>query len=313
MRVKSESSPIGAALGHAPNALLAKEECLERAGVVMLARQESGGLPKPLVQTLHVRGAMFRATPAAHYLYEAHEARARYQNLPETIAPRTIAEAYEVQEALCRLWAPRLGAVAGLKIATTTRVMQQLMGIDHPCAGVIFASRVHGSPAVIKKADFVNVRAECELAIRLGRDLGQGLPYTRDSVATGVAEIMAAFELIEDRCADYKSCRAASLIADNAWNGGIVIGRAVPAPAPLDLDGIGGTLARDGSEAGKGKTDDPLGALAWLANLAVERGRPLTAGMVVITGSVIATADIAAGETLTFTLDGVGDCTLTAQ
>ena len=55
-----------------------------------------------------------------------------------------------------------------------------------------------------------------------------------------------------------------------------------------------------------------MGALAWLANLAVERGRPMTAGMVVITGSVVATVDIAPGERLDFTLDGVGEASMTA-
>jgi 2-keto-4-pentenoate hydratase len=256
---------------------------------------------------------MFIAAAAAQYIDEAHARGARYENLPAAIAPTSVAEAYAVQEALCRLWAPRLGAVAGLKIATTTKVMQQLMGIDHPCAGMIFASRIHASPAVIRKADYVNVRVECELAVRLGRDLREEhAPYTAATVRPAVAEVMAAFELIEDRAADYKTCRALSLIADNAWNGGIVVGAGVPAPASSDLDGIGGSLARDGRPAGNGKTDDPLGALAWLANLAVERGRPMSAGMVVITGSVIATVDIAAGERLSFVLDGIGECALAA-
>jgi 2-keto-4-pentenoate hydratase len=256
---------------------------------------------------------MFSPEPAAEFLAEAHAKRARYRNLPEAIAPASVEDAYAVQEALCRLWAPRRGAVAGLKIATTTRVMQQLMGIDHPCAGMIFASRVHRSPAAVRKADYVNVRVECELAVRLGRDLAQQKPpYNRDSVRAGVAEIMAAFELIEDRGADYRLCQATSLIADNAWNGGIVIGAAIVPPPGFDFDGIGGTLARDGREVAKGKTDDPLGALAWLANLAVARGRPISAGMVVITGSVIATVDFAPGEMLRFALEGVGDCSLTA-
>jgi 2-keto-4-pentenoate hydratase len=148
--------------------------------------------------------------------------------------------------------------------------------------------------------------------VRLGRDLEQkGAPYTAAEVRRAVAEVMAAFELIEDRAADYKTCRALSLIADNAWNGGIVLGAPIAA-AGGDFDGIGGSLERDGLPAGTGKTDDPLGALAWLANLAVERGRPIRAGMVVITGSVIATVDIAPGERLRFALDGIGDCALAA-
>ena len=117
---------------------------------------------------------MFSAAEAARFLDEAHRARARYQNLPEAIAPRNFDEAYAAQEALCALWQPRLGPIAGRKIAVTTKVMQELMGIDHPCGGMIFASRVHRSPARIAKADFVNVRIECELAVRLGRDLPKG-------------------------------------------------------------------------------------------------------------------------------------------
>jgi len=111
---------------------------------------------------------MFSAAGAARFLDEAHRARARHQNLPEAIAPRNFDDAYAAQEALCALWLPRLGPIAGRKIAVTTKVMQELMGIDHPCGGNIFSSRVHSSPATIKKADYVNVRIECELAVRLG-------------------------------------------------------------------------------------------------------------------------------------------------
>ena len=129
---------------------------------------------------------MFSAAEAARFLDEAHRARARYQNLPEAIAPRNFDEAYAAQEALCALWLPRLGPIAGRKIAVTTKVMQELMGIDHPCGGNIFSSRVHTSPATITKADFVNVRIECELAVRLGRDLPkQAQPYTRESARDG--------------------------------------------------------------------------------------------------------------------------------
>jgi 2-keto-4-pentenoate hydratase len=121
---------------------------------------------------------MFSANSAARFIDEAHRKRTRYQNLPGTIAPGSVAEAYAAQAALVALWGERLGPVAGLKIATTTRIMQELMGIDHPCMGTIFAKRVHASPATIAKADFINVRVECELAVRMGRDLPQaGEPW----------------------------------------------------------------------------------------------------------------------------------------
>ena len=95
-------------------------------------------------------------------------------------------------------------------------------------------------------------------------------------------------------------------------DGGIVIGASKALPAGLDLDGIPGHLSRNGTLEMSGKTDDPMGALAWLANLAVERKRPMKAGMVVITGSVVTTVDIAPGERLDFVLDGVGSTSMTA-
>ena len=257
---------------------------------------------------------MFDAGAAASFLDEAHRSRARYQNLPEDMAPKSVAEAYTTQAALLKLWEPRLGPIAGLKIATTTKVMQQLMGIDHPCMGTIFASRVHHSPANIAKADYVNVRIECELAARLGRDLpGIDTGYTREKVRAAVSEVMPAFELIEDRFADYKTSKALSLIADNAWNGGIVLGPARAVPATFELNAIRGILSSNGKELAEGRTDDPMGALAWLANQAAECGKPMSAGMVVITGSVVQTVDIQPGERLEFALEGVGEVSLTAR
>ena len=251
---------------------------------------------------------MSKANEAARFIDEAHRTRARYQNLPDGIAPANVAEAYAGQAALVEMWTETRGPVAGLKIATTTKVMQALMGIDHPCMGTIFSSRVWTSPAEIRKADFVNVRIECELAVRLGRDLPKASePYTRETVRGAVKDVMAAFELIEDRFADYKASKALTLIVDNAWNGGIVIGLPKAVPADFQLDGIQGTLTSNGKPAGEGRTDDPMGALAWLANQAVACNRPMTAGMVVITGSVMPTVDIAPGERLDFALAGIGE------
>jgi 2-keto-4-pentenoate hydratase len=248
----------------------------------------------------------FDPEAAARFIADAHTTRADYCNLPTEIAPGTVDEAYAAQEAVARLWASSRGPVGGLKIATTTKIMQQLMGIDHPCGGMIFQRRIHASPANIDRAGFVNLVVECELAVRLNRDLpATGKPYTAADARAAVGSVMAAFELIEDRHAVYKSTSALSLIADNAWNGGIVLGPEQAPPAG-DLNGISGTLAINGVAHKHGTTDDPMGALAWVANLAVSRGRPMQAGQVVITGSVIPTLPIAAHEAFRFTLDGIG-------
>ena len=248
----------------------------------------------------------------ARFVFEAHAARRDYANLPPEIAPATIAEAYAAQDALAELLIPSEGAVAGLKIATTTKVMQQLMGIDHPLGGMIFARRIHRSPAMLRLADHIHVVIECELAVRVGRDL-PGTAWSAETVAPAVAAVMPAFELIEDRRADYKRTQALSLIADNSWNAGVVLGAEIPFDPARPLTGLSGRLVINGEAQHEGSTDDPLVALAWIANLAAGRGRPLTSGMVVITGSVIPTLPIRPGDSFVFTLDGLGSTEIVAE
>ncbi|MFM9943351.1 MAG: 2-keto-4-pentenoate hydratase [Hyphomicrobiaceae bacterium] len=257
--------------------------------------------------------AAFDATAAARFIAEAHAKRERYANLAGALTPPTIADAYSVQEALRQLWEPKLGPVVGLKIAVTTKVMQQLMGIDHPCGGMIYAKRVHTSPHALPLSDYMHVVAEFELAVRVGRTLAKkAAPWTRDEVRAEITEVMAAFELIEDRNADYKGTEPKTLIADNAWNAGVVLGTPVQVPASKELNGLVGRLTM-ASGTREGRTDDPMGALAWIVNLAADRGRPLAAGQIVITGSVIPTLPIAAGETFKFELEGIGRIEMTAH
>src|ERR1700752_4867041 len=136
----------------------------------------------------------------AQWMWDARARRLPYRNLPDDLRPASIAEAYAAQEAYYRLAEPTYGAVAGAKIATTTKVMQQLMGIDHPCGGLIFAKTIHASPATLRQSDFINLRIECEIALRPAADLPAARgPWTAETVRPAVAAGMPAFELIEDR------------------------------------------------------------------------------------------------------------------
>jgi 2-oxo-3-hexenedioate decarboxylase/2-keto-4-pentenoate hydratase len=124
-----------------------------------------------------------------------------------------------------------------------------------------------------------------------------------------VAAALPALELIEDRNADYATTQALSLIVENCWNGGIVVG--APQRVPVDdLVGIKGRLTLGGKIVGDGAAEDPCATLAWLANHLAERGRDLKAGMIVITGSLIVTVSIAPGQRAQFSVEGLGEVVL---
>jgi 2-keto-4-pentenoate hydratase len=253
-----------------------------------------------------------RPNAMAQWMWDARQQRMPYCNLPDEMQPCSIAEAYAAQEAYYRLAEPLYGGVGGAKIATTTKVMQQLMGITHPCGGAIFARTIHRSPARLRTAGFVNLRLESEIALQLGADLpASRAPWTRATVAPAIAGAMPAFELIEDRNADYSRSEALSLIVENCWNGGVVIGAPKNVPVAA-LVGIAGRLTVGGKTVGEGAAEDPSATLAWLANHLAERRRDLKAGMVVITGSLIPTVSIASGERAVFTVEGLGESVLDA-
>ena len=87
---------------------------------------------------------------AARFLLEEHTARRTFGPFPDAIAPRTVEEAYAVQEEFHALLAVTRGPIAGYKIALTTPVMQRMVGFGHPCAGAIMANTIHQSPATIR-------------------------------------------------------------------------------------------------------------------------------------------------------------------
>lgn len=224
--------------------------------------------------------------------------------------------AYAVQDALLPLLtADGGGEIVGYKIALTSAAMQRMVNVGHPLGGAVLAGVVHHSPAEVSLATFVNLGLECEVAVRLGVDLpADGAPYSRESVAARVDAVAPAYELVEDGGIDYDRIDAVTLIADNCWNGGVVLGEWVRGDADRWLDpafaAAPTTLAMNGERVSEGKVGDamghPLEAVAWVANLLAGRGRTMRAGMLVMTGSSVRTAFPRAGDRARFDVAGLG-------
>lgn len=213
--------------------------------------------------------------------------------LADGLRPDTIAQGYDLQSALSLLLEPAKGTCCGHKIGCTTPVMQKFLDINHPCAGRLYTDEVHESGVTLNLQDYVGVGVECEIALRLNQDLaGNQGPHTRHSVAAFVGAVMAAAEIVENRYEDFHEFGIPSLIADDFFSAGAVLGAPV-SPNELNLAMVKGTTAIDGLDVGHGLGSAVMGhpyeALAWLANQKCERGEYLKAGDVVMTGSVVET------------------------
>ena len=252
----------------------------------------------------------------ARACFEAHRRRDRYRPLDAALRAGPLDDAYRIQDALHRvMMAAGRGEIVGWQIALTSKAMQTLTGVDQPAAGALFATVVHPSPARVDVAAYHHLGIEFEVAVRLGDDLPAGpAPWTRATVAGRVAACMPAFELVEDGHADYTTLDAFTLIAQNTWNGGVVLGSPVTDWREVDLETAITRCWIDDQPQGQGKAGDAMGhpfeAVAWVANLLNRRGRALSRGMIVMTGSSITTKFPNPGDRVRFAIDGLGEVAL---
>ncbi len=238
-------------------------------------------------------------------------------HLPAGLTPRTLTEGYAIQGELnTYLIQAGMGELVGHKIGCTTPVMQAFVNINQPCAGRIFSKTVMHGHGRVPRHGFVKIGMECEIAVRLSADLPpQAAPYTRDTVAEAVGEVMAAIELVDERYTDYRELGIATLVADDFFNAGCVLGEPVQNWRALDLAALSGRAYLNGQEIGRGQGSmvlgHPLNALAWLANAQSEHGMlGLKAGEFVMLGSVVATQWLNAGDRVRIALDGLGEVRL---
>jgi 2-keto-4-pentenoate hydratase len=258
-----------------------------------------------------------RIQQAARFLCDEHRAGKPFEPMPTTLAPRTVDEAYAMQEWFHTYMGETHGPVAGYKVALTTPVMRQMVGFHAPIAGAILARTIHPSTVSLRQADYGRLGIECEIAVQLGADLPAAqAPYSLNQVADAVAAVIPAFELVDDRQADYTQLTALvlTLIADNAWNAGIVLGSPFRDWSTVDLAATCGAMVINGTVVGEGHGRDVMGhpfeALLWLVNMLAQRGKSLTQSMIVMTGSLVATRFVNPGDAVSLSVEGLGEVRL---
>jgi len=254
---------------------------------------------------------MDRILAAANRLAVARRIRTPLTPLESDIAPVDEAEGYAVQRALHDLLLPHQGAPIGYKIGCTSKVMQDYLGIPHPCSGGVFERGVHESGARLASGDYIRVGVECEIAMRMARDLAPSEePFTAEWVIEAVDACHGAIEIVDDRYEEWQTLGAPTLIADDFFAAGCVLGAPVARTHLADLRTMRGRALINGIEAGRGSGADVLGhpgeALAWLANHLAIEGRGLHAGQIVLTGSLVKTVWLEPGDHVAVELQGLG-------
>ena len=228
----------------------------------------------------------------------------------------SLADGYAVQQQANALLEPQLGPRVGHKIGGTTAAMRRYIHAPEPLAGEIFAGQVHPDGASVAGRGYVRLGIETEIAVRLAEALPpRGWAYGRADVAAAVGAMMAAIELVDDRYADFTTVGAATLVADNAFDAGSVLGAPVAGWRGLKLGALTARTFKDGELVGTGTSDlllgHPLDALAWLANHRSALGLGLGAGSFVSLGTITQVQWVDRPATYRITVEGLGEVVVT--
>jgi 2-oxopent-4-enoate/cis-2-oxohex-4-enoate hydratase len=236
-----------------------------------------------------------------------------------TVAPLTsreptldITDAYRISQRFLQRRLEATGEqVVGKKIGVTSRAVQEMLGVFQPDFGFLTSSMSYTDGAEIPLAGtLIQPRAEGEIAFRLKHDLA-GPGVTEADVLAATATIIPCFEIVDSRIDDWK-IKIEDTVADNASCGVFVLGGNEVDPRDFDLPALQMRIYKNGAlEAeglGSAVQGNPLTAVAWLANTLGEFDIPLRAGEVILSGSLAALIPVTAGDEMSLTIEGVGDC-----
>jgi len=242
-------------------------------------------------------------TGAAALLWQHRRAGTKLAALPPALRPADADAGHAIQ---ARLPAVAGDAVAGWKIAATSRAGQAHIGVGGPLAGRILAGCVHGEGARFSLAGNGMRVAEPEFVFRFGTALPpRAQPWAVDEVLAAVATLHVGIEVPDSRFADFVHAGEAQLLADDACAHEFLLGAATTADwRAIDLaahavqatvhNGSALRFVRSGS--GAAVLGDPRLALAWLVNDLRARGIGLQAGDFVTTGTCMPPLAVQPGD-----------------
>jgi 2-keto-4-pentenoate hydratase len=228
--------------------------------------------------------------------------------LRDLLGPVDSDRAYAVQRINTRFWEAQGRRIVGRKIGLTANAVQQQLGVDRPDFGVLFQDMEIADGGILEPAEVIQPKVEAEVALIFARDLDKP-DATEHDVFAAVESAVAAIEIVDSRIADWK-ITFADTVADNGSSAFFVLGTQKKPLPGLDLYTCGMVLEVNGAIASLGAgaacLGHPLNAAAWLARTLAQRGEPLRAGDIVLTGALGPMVPLTRGTHIKATIGGLG-------
>lgn len=229
------------------------------------------------------------------------------------VLPDTLADAYRVQE---RAIALDGRAIAGWKVAGIRPDLREGLGANR-LAGPIMAGNAHHLPAggAVRAPVFTGGFAalEAEFVAVFGHDL---LPidgvFTAETITEALSGLHAGSEIASSPLATLNDLGPTAVVSDHGNNAGAVVGPEITGWRNADLSALTSRMLINGNVAGEGSAANvmggPLGALQFLAENLLARGRYLRAGDIVLTGMTTGIHQVVPGDRGRIEFSGAAAC-----
>jgi 2-oxopent-4-enoate/cis-2-oxohex-4-enoate hydratase len=229
--------------------------------------------------------------------------------LTERMRGITIDDAYGISR---RILARRIAEgerLIGKKVGVTSEAVQKMLDVHQPDFGFLTDAMMFPDGASIPiSRTLIQPRTEGEIAFVLARELA-GPGVTEADVLAATRCVRPCFEIVDSRIRDWK-IRIQDTVADNASSGVFVLGKDEVDPRTVDLVACRITVEKNGTLLSEGVGAAALGSpvycVAWLANALSRYGIALSAGEVVLSGSLVPLEPVRAGDRMSLHLEGIG-------
>ena len=238
----------------------------------------------------------------------------RFTQLLGEDKPVNMSEAYAIQSALYDIMRKEdnFTEFGGHKVALTSPAIQEMCGVNEPAYGAVFKEFIYSNDHEIDMNDFIRFGIEFEICFEISKDVpAPKTPYTKETILPFIASAMPAFELIDDRDADYAHLDAASILTDRCWCNGIVLGKRTTDLSGFDIGNLATRVIVNGQSNDHGNTRDalghPLNSVAFVANHLNQYDKQLKAGEVIMTGSALKTQFPKSGDAISYQVASLGE------
>lgn len=253
------------------------------------------------------------AGPVESFL-RARAARPPFTGVPVAHRPGTEREGYRLQAAVHARLAQSGIARCGYKIGSTSPAGQRALGLSEPVYAGIFETTRFATLAEAVHAPMVAPSVECEVAVRMGTPLDGADPaLSLERVAEAIELCQIASEVIDNRYGEPLSFGIPTLLADDFFHAGFVLGPPVTDWHRLDLGNLDAAICvRDTVyRANSSAVLSGLQATLWLARKLASFGLSLQPGEIVLTGSIVPPTAIPHNiDRLALSIEGLGALTV---